>query len=62
MNIDQMDYNCRLDINNFNDEIKFRLFQEQINRADLIDFLSEGFITSQQFVDYIDYLDYLEGN
>lgn len=62
MNIDQMDYNLRLDPQNFDDEIKFRLFHEQINRTDLIDFLSEGFITSQQFVDYVDYLDYLEDN
>lgn len=62
MNIDPMDYNCRLDTNNFDDEIKFRLFNEQINRADLIDFLSEGFITSKQFVDYVGYLDYLEDN
>lgn len=57
-----MDYNSRLDNNNFDDEIKFRLSNEDINREDLLDFLSEGFITVQQFVDYIDFLDYMEGD
>lgn len=62
MNIEPMDYNSRLDNNNFDDEIKFRLSNEDINREDLLDFLSEGFITVQQFVDYIDFLDYMEGD
>lgn len=62
MNIEPMDYNSRLDNNNFYDEIKFRLSNEDINREDLLDFLSEGFITVQQFVDYIDFLDYMEGD
>lgn len=62
MDIEPMDYNLRLDNNNFDDEIKFRLSNEDINREDLLDFLSEGFITVQQFVDYIDFLDYMEGD
>lgn len=62
MDIEPMDYNSRLDNNNFDDEIKFRLSNEDINREDLLDFLSEGFITVQQFVDYIDFLDYMEGD
>lgn len=60
MNVEPMDYSCRLDTNNFDDEIKYRLTNGDINRADLIDFLADGFITSQQFLYYIDYLDYLE--
>lgn len=62
MDIEPMDYNSRLDNNNFDDEIKFRLSNEDINREDLLDFLSEGFIAVQQFVDYIDFLDYMEGD
>ena len=62
MNIDQMTYNERLDTNNFDDEMKYRLANEEILREDLLDLLSDGFITTKQFVEYNEYCDYMEGN
>lgn len=61
MNIDQMTYNERLDTNNFDDEMKYRLANEEILREDLLDLLSDGFITPKQFVEYNEYCDYMEG-
>lgn len=61
MNIDQMTYNERLDLNNFDDELKYRLANEEILREDLLDLLSDGFITPKQFVEYNEYCDYMEG-
>lgn len=55
MNIDPMDYNCRLDPNNYNDEMYKHIDDGDINREDLIDFLSEGYISVKQFIDYVEY-------
>lgn len=62
MNIDQMTYNEKFDTNNFDDELKYRLANEEILREDLLDLLSDGFITAQQFVEYNEYCDYMEGS
>lgn len=61
MNIDQMEYNLQFDPQNYDDEMEFRLTQGDINKEDLIDFLSEEYISPEQFVKYIQYLDYLGG-
>lgn len=55
MNIEPMDYNSRLDINNYDDEIKYHIDNGDLNRNDLIDFLSEDRISVKQFIDYIEY-------
>lgn len=55
MNIEPMDYNSRLDTNNYDDEIKFHIDNSDLNREDLIDFLSENRISVKQFIDYIEY-------
>ena len=55
MNIEPMDYNSRLDTNNYDDEIKYRIDNGDLNREDLIDFLSEDRISVKQFIDYIEY-------
>ena len=55
MNIDQMDYNCRLDPYNYDNEIKLHIDNGDLNSQDLIDFLSEGRISTKQFIDYIEY-------
>lgn len=44
----------RLDEYNFNSEILYHLFNNDINMDDLKDFLKDGFITSEQYQDYID--------
>lgn len=54
------EYFLTLDKNNFDDEMKYHLFNNDINRADLLDLLGDGFISIQQYIDYVDYLDYLE--
>lgn len=55
MNIEQMDYNTRLDTNNYDDEIKYHIDNGDLNREDLINFLSENRISVKQFIDYIEY-------
>lgn len=49
-----------LDPYNFEDEIKFHLFNEDINREDLLDLLSEGLIDVNTFCEANAYCDYLE--
>lgn len=44
----------RLDEYNFNSEILYHLFNDDINMDDLKDFLKDGFITPKQYQDYID--------
>lgn len=55
MNIEPMDYNGRLDTRNYDDEIKYHIDNGDLNREDLIDFLSEDRISVKQFIDYIEY-------
>lgn len=55
MNIEPMDYNSRLDTNNYDDEIKYHIDNGDLNREDLIDFLSENRISVKQFIDYVEY-------
>lgn len=55
MNIEPMDYNSRLDTNNYDEEIKYHIDKGDLNREDLIDFLSENRISVKQFIDYIEY-------
>lgn len=45
----------RLDTNNYDDEIKYYIDNGDLNREDLIDFLSENRISVKQFIDYIEY-------
>lgn len=45
----------RLDTNNYDDEIKYHIDNGDLNREDLIDFLSENRISVRQFIDYIEY-------
>lgn len=45
----------RLDTNNYDDEIKYHIDNGDLNREDLIDFLSENRISVKQFIDYIEY-------
>lgn len=45
----------RLDTNNYDDEIKYHIDNGDLNREDLIDFLSEDRISVKQFIDYIEY-------
>lgn len=44
----------RLDKNNFDSEILYHLFNDDIDMDDLKDFLKDGFITSKQYQDYMD--------
>ena len=44
----------RLDGYNFDSEILYHLFNNDINMDDLKDFLKDGFITHEQYQDYID--------
>lgn len=44
----------RLDEYNFDSEILYHLFNNDINMDDLKDFLKDGFITYEQYQDYID--------
>lgn len=44
----------RLDEYNFNSEILYHLFNNDINMDDLKDLLKDGFITHKQYQDYID--------
>lgn len=44
----------RLDEYNFDSEILYHLFNNDINMDDLKDFLKDGFITPKQYQDYID--------
>ena len=44
----------RLDEYNFDSEILYHLFNNDINIDDLKDFLKDGFITPKQYQDYID--------
>lgn len=44
----------RLDEYNFNSEILYHLFNNDIDMDDLKDFLKDGFITPKQYQDYID--------
>lgn len=44
----------RLDKNNFDSEILYHLFNDDINMDDLKDFLKDGFITRKQYQDYMD--------
>lgn len=44
----------RLDEYNFDSEILYHLFNNDINMDDLKDFLTDGFITHKQYQDYID--------
>lgn len=51
----------RLDANNYDDEMISHLGNGDINSQDLLDFLSEGYISAQQFVKYLSYAnDYIE--
>lgn len=43
----------RLDEYNFDSEILYHLFNNDINMDDLKDFLKDGFITHEQYQDYI---------
>lgn len=61
MNIDQMTYNERLDPNNFDDEMEFRLANEDILREDLKDLWYNGFISEEQYIRYNEFCDYMEG-
>ena len=44
----------KLDEYNFDSEILYHLFNNDINMDDLKDFLKDGFITHKQYQDYID--------
>lgn len=44
----------RLDEYNFDSEMLYHLFNNDINMDDLKDFLRDGFITPKQYQDYID--------
>lgn len=44
----------KLDEYNFDSEILYHLFNNDINMDDLKDFLKDGFITPEQYQDYID--------
>lgn len=44
----------RLDRYNFDSEILYHLFNDDIDMDDLKDFLKDGFITPKQYQDYID--------
>lgn len=44
----------RLDEYNFDSEILYHLFNNDINMDDLKDFLKDGFITYEQYQNYID--------
>ena len=45
----------RLDVNNYDDEIKYHIDNGDLNREDLIDFLLENRISVRQFIDYVEY-------
>lgn len=45
----------RLDTNNYNDEIKYHIDNGDLNKEDLIDFLSENRISVRHFIDYVEY-------
>lgn len=62
MNIDQMDYNLGLDPLYYADEMIHRLYNDDFNREDLLEFLSKGLITSEQYKEYVAFLDWLEDN
>lgn len=44
----------RLDEYNFDSEILYHLFNNDINTDDLKDFLKDGFITPEQYQNFID--------
>lgn len=44
----------RLDEYNFDSEMLYHLFNNDINMDDLKDFLKDGFITPEQYQNYID--------
>lgn len=56
-----MESMLRLDTNNYNDEMEYRLSIGDINREDLLDFLADGYLSVKQFIALSSYADYLEG-
>ena len=64
MNICSGEYFGRLDpFSNYStieEELEDKINKKEINKQDLIDFLSEGYINVKQFIEAIRYVDVLE--
>lgn len=64
MNICSGEYFGRLDpFSNYStieEELEDKINKKEINKQDLIDFLSEGYINVKQFIEAVRYVDVLE--
>lgn len=54
------DFILRQDQYNFNDEIEYRIFNNELNLQDLIDLFKDEFISAETFINAVEYLQYLE--
>lgn len=48
------------DLYNFDDEIEYRIFNNELGLQDLIDLFKDGYITVETFINAVEYLQYLE--
>ena len=64
MNICSGEYFGRLDLfsnySTIEEELEDKINKKEINKQDLIDFLSEGYITVKQFIEAVKYVDVLK--
>lgn len=54
------DYVLRQDQYNFDDEIEYRLFSNELGLQDLINLFKDEFISVETFINAVEYLQYLE--
>ena len=54
------DFILRQDQYNFNDEIEYRIFNNELSLQDLIDLFKDEFISAETFINAVEYLQYLE--
>lgn len=54
------DYVLRQDQYNFDDEIEYRIFNNELGLQDLIDLFKDEYISVETFINAVEYLQYLE--
>ena len=54
------DYVLRQDQYNFDDEIEYRIFNNELGLQDLIDLFKDEFISAETFINAVEYLQYLQ--
>lgn len=54
------DFVLNQDLYNFDDEIEYRIFNNELGLQDLIDLFKDGYIPVETFINAVEYLQYLQ--